>query len=122
KRDWSSDVCSSDLILVAFFAIVISTITLGSIMGIISLTLLLNMIIYLALIIPLAPAFLIIAYIPVRAESLMTIVNILTIALFFIASNTSNNFGGLEWVNPIYYFKELSLYISNIVTNTSLFI
>ncbi|AQM42130.1 hypothetical protein BUY41_07135 [Staphylococcus cohnii] len=109
-------------ILVAFFAIVISTITLGSIMGIISLTLLLNMIIYLALIIPLAPAFLIIAYIPVRAESLMTIVNILTIALFFIASNTSNNFGGLEWVNPIYYFKELSLYISNIVTNTSLFI
>lgn len=91
-------------------------------MGIISLTLLLNMIIYLALIIPLAPAFLIIAYIPVRAESLMTIVNILTIALFFIASNTSNNFGGLEWINPIYYFRELSLYISNIVNNTSLFI
>lgn len=109
-------------VLMASFAIVISTITFGSIMGIVSLNLFLNMISYLILITPLAPTFLIIAYVPLRADSLMTIVNILTIALFFIASNTSNNFGGLEWINPIYYFRELSLYISNIVTNTSLLI
>ncbi|MCR1872720.1 hypothetical protein NSA33_06035 [Mammaliicoccus lentus] len=103
-------------IIMGIIAVTINTVVLGGIMNIISLKLFTNMLLYMIFVIPLTPAFLIIAFVPVKSESLSTIINITTIILFFITGNTSNNFNGLEWINPVYFFMKLSLFISGIHT------
>lgn len=97
------------------------TIVLGLLMNIFSLELLIHLMIYSMIIIPIAPAFLVISFIPIKAESLTTIVSILTIVMFFIAGNTSNDFFGVEWVNPVYFFRQISLLLTSHSVNLTLF-
>ncbi|MGK4878343.1 hypothetical protein ACSMDP_08380 [Staphylococcus pseudintermedius] len=97
------------------------TIVLGLFMKILSLDLLVHLMIYSILIIPIAPAFLAISFIPIRAESLTTIASILTIVMFFIAGNTSNNFFGIEWANSVYFFRQMSLLLTSKSVNIVLF-
>ncbi|MDT0700354.1 hypothetical protein [Staphylococcus chromogenes] len=109
-------------LILGIATISIITIVLGTLMKVLTLNLLANLIIYSLLIIPLAPAFLIISFLPIKAESLVTISSILAIIMFFIAGNTNNNFGGLEWINPVYFFREISLMFSNNISNISLLV
>ncbi|WP_278926020.1 hypothetical protein [Staphylococcus auricularis] len=104
-------------LIVGLISLTLLTVVMGFILDVFSLRIFINMLLYFIAIVPLAPAFLIIAFIPVKAESVSTILNIITIVLFILTANSSNQFGGFEWLNPLYYFRELSLVIGQIHTH-----
>ncbi|MBI5975780.1 hypothetical protein [Staphylococcus canis] len=104
-------------IVVGVTTIALLAIVLGTYLDILSFKLLLQLLLYGIIIIPLAPAFLFIAFLPVKSESLTTITSILAIIMFFIAGSTNNRFLGLEWLNPVYFFRKLALGLSNFSIN-----
>ncbi|WP_206168719.1 hypothetical protein, partial [Staphylococcus lutrae] len=94
--------------LLSLISILVFNLTVGSLLHVLTTKLIFTTLIFIVLCVPISFFFLVLAFIPVKVDTLTTIVNILTIFLFYINSRTDNQFYGLEWLNPLYLFNEIS--------------
>nr|WP_263313840.1 hypothetical protein [Mammaliicoccus sp. Marseille-Q6498] len=106
-------------ILIIFFSIEVVTILLSLLLHIFSLKLLLYAHIYTILIVPVSIIFLVVTLLPFKASSVATISTIISIALFYYLDSS---LFGLEWINPLYFLKELGLFIINDFSHFSMMI
>lgn len=95
--------------LLSMISILIFTIVFGFLLNILTISIIIKPVIFIIIVAPLSLFFIVLSYIPVKVDTLSTIVNMFTLLLFYVTNNTQNNFKGFEWLNPLYFFQQIAV-------------